>query len=218
MRYFTLPKQIAPWSLALSVAAASSLVAIAPQVVRSQIAAIDVSIARTAGETYQSLVRRSEEAVAAAVDRYFNSNRSANDVAVDVVAENNGTQVPILSLTVSRADWNSRPDPQAWATYLPQAERLLRIGEFAAPPPAPEPETAAPAAAPSQPTTAPTPEAAPSVPQTVPSAEQETPPSPQTGAPTPPATLDAEQEAEPEEDSSRGTVVCEGGECRVIED
>ena len=225
MRYFTLPKQIAPWSLAILVAAAGSSVsigeAIAPQLVRAQTATINLSLTRTAGETYRELVGRSEEAATAAVQRYFNSNRGAGDVSVAVVAENNGTQVPILSLTVSRSEWNGRPDPQAWATYLPQAESLLRMGRFAAPPPAPEesaPPAPAAAATPAQPpvpavtNAVPTQQAVPATPQAAPTTPQTTSPAPQTPPPPPPQ----ESQQRPQERSG-GVLVCDSDGCRRLE-
>ncbi|MBD2019590.1 hypothetical protein H6F43_05245 [Leptolyngbya sp. FACHB-36] len=78
-------------------------------------------------ESYDTLLRRAEAVARAAAQRSFDRDILVTDVAVAVSAQNRATIVPVLSLNVSRSQWQSRPDPQVWATYYRTAQALLKI-------------------------------------------------------------------------------------------
>jgi hypothetical protein len=103
--------------------------AVAPQVVRAYTATADLAIDRLPGENYETLLRRSEAAARAAVQRSFDQDILATDVSVMVSVQNYGAVAPVLELTVSRQEWRTRPDPQRWATYFRSSRELLYFGE-----------------------------------------------------------------------------------------
>ncbi|MDL5057285.1 hypothetical protein [Geitlerinema calcuttense] len=151
MKSVAIGKHIAPWGLAVVVGLSGGVwtlaTAIAPQPAQAYTARASVTITRTGGESYQTLLQRAEAAARAAAQRTFDSDLLATDVSIIIVAQNNGASVPILTLEATRPQWSRRPDPRAWATYLPNAEVLLgfRTPEPAAPaaqpaaPPSPQP-------------------------------------------------------------------------------
>jgi hypothetical protein len=103
--------------------------AVAPQIVRAYTATADLSIDRLPGENYETLLRRSEAAARAAVQRSFDQDILATDVSVMVSVQNYGAVAPVLELAVSRQEWRTRPDPQRWATYFRASRELLYFGE-----------------------------------------------------------------------------------------
>lgn len=129
-------KQVAPLSLlaVLSFTGISWLlgVAIAPQSAQAYTAALNVSLSRQPGESYQSFVRRAEAVARAAAQRSFDQDILVTDVAVTITGQNDGAIAPILLLEVTRQSWRSRPDPQRWATYFPNTQSLLRFNQTTA--------------------------------------------------------------------------------------
>lgn len=147
-------KKVAPLSLlvVLSFTGISWVLggAIAPQSAQAYTSAVNVSLSRQAGESYQSFVRRAEAVARAAAQRSFDRDILVTEVAVTITGQNDGAIAPILSLEVTRQSWRSRPDPQRWATYFPDTQSLLRFTQTTAEaetsdeaPPAPTPEPGA---------------------------------------------------------------------------
>ncbi len=101
--------------------------AIVPQVAQAETARSDISLTRQPDESYETLLRRAEAVARAAAQRSFDGDILVSDVAVTITAENEGVILPVISLQVSRQAWKSRPDTRRWATYLPNAQSLLRI-------------------------------------------------------------------------------------------
>jgi hypothetical protein len=50
------------------------------------------------------------------------------DVVVTVVGDYQGIALPILTVDVSRSNWQLRPDVEYWATYFQAAEGLMSGG------------------------------------------------------------------------------------------
>ena len=100
---------------------------LAPQIAQAYTANVDLSLDRQPNETYEGLVRRAEAAATAAAQTSFGNNIQVTDVAVTIVAQNQGAIAPVLSLQVSRTQWQDRPDPQRWAKYFTNAKALLRF-------------------------------------------------------------------------------------------
>lgn len=92
---------------------------------------VDLSLDRQPNETYESLVRRAETAATAAAQSSFNQDAGVADVSVMVVAQNQGAIAPVLSLQVSRTEWDSRPDTQRWGRYFSNAKVLLKFENVA---------------------------------------------------------------------------------------
>jgi hypothetical protein len=129
-------KQVASLSLftVLSLTGISWMigVAIAPQSAQAYTSAVNVSLSRQPGESYQSFVRRAEAVARAAAQRSFDRDILVTEVAVTITGQNDGAIAPILSLEVTRQSWRSRPDPQRWATYFPNTQSLLRFNQTTA--------------------------------------------------------------------------------------
>jgi len=98
--------------------------AIAPQVAQAYTAQVDVAISGQ-GETYETVLRRAEAIARAAAQRSFDRDILVTDVAVMVLAENEGFVAPILALKVTRPAWRTSPDSRRWATYFPATKALL---------------------------------------------------------------------------------------------
>ncbi|WP_448561753.1 hypothetical protein [Trichothermofontia sp.] len=111
----------------------------------------EIFLARqSAEETYDTFLRRAEQAARAAAQRYFDRDLLVTEVAITVVGESQGSTIPILALRASRYQWRNRPDPSRWITHFATAKALLGFADpvTAVPAPAnPPPETAPPAAA-----------------------------------------------------------------------
>lgn len=98
---------------------------IAPQASQAYTSRLDLFLAKEAGETYDTLLRRGEMAARAGAQRSFDQDLLITNVSVTVVVEGNGISVPILALRVDRDQWRSRPETDYWATYYRTAEILL---------------------------------------------------------------------------------------------
>jgi hypothetical protein len=98
---------------------------IAPQASQAYTSRLDLFLAREAGETYDTLIRRGEMAARAGAQRSFDQDLLITNVSVTVVVEGDGVSVPILALQVDRDQWRSRPETYYWATYYRTAEALL---------------------------------------------------------------------------------------------
>ena len=99
--------------------------AIAPPPVHAYTSRVAVLIDRRVDGDFDALLSRAEAAARAGVQRSFDQDILVTQAAVTIVAENNGSFVPILTLDVSRQQWKSFPDPQRWATYYRTAKSLL---------------------------------------------------------------------------------------------
>ncbi len=133
-------RQIAPVSLVaiLGFAGVSWLTtsAIAPQSAQAYTARADISLIRQPNESFESFLRRAEAVARAATQRSFDTDILVTDVSVTVLGQSDGDVAPVLVLEVSRQAWRSRPDPQRWATYLPNTRLLLGFEQ-----PGAQPET-----------------------------------------------------------------------------
>lgn len=106
--------------------------AITPHIVQAQIARLEYSLVRQPEETYEDLLRRAEAAANAEAQANFDQGDGATNVAITILAQNQGEIAPILSLQVSREQWLSQPDAQRWATYFTNAKVLLGFEDVAA--------------------------------------------------------------------------------------
>ena len=110
---------------------------------------VDLSLERQPNETYETLLLRAEAAAREAAQTSFDQDIGVTDVSVIIVAQNQGSIAPVLSLEVNRAQWLSRPDVQSWITYFVSARALLQFEDVATTTPG-QPETANPLTKPRQ--------------------------------------------------------------------
>jgi hypothetical protein len=98
---------------------------ITPQTAQAYTARVDLLIDRLPEESYENVLRRAEAAARATTQRSFDQDILVTEVSVIISAQNQGAIAPILSLDVSRPQWQQRPDPQRWTTYFKTARFLL---------------------------------------------------------------------------------------------
>lgn len=121
--------------------------AIAPSAAHAYTSTVNVTIDVQPSETYDTLVRRAEAIARAATQRSFDRDILVTDVSIVIIAQGASATVPVLSLTTTRPQWRSQPDPRRWATYYSTAKALLRLNSTpSATTASPTVTTAAPAA------------------------------------------------------------------------
>lgn len=103
--------------------------AIVPQPALAYTATVDIELEPKANETYETLLRRAEAIARAATQRSFDQDILVTEVALTILAQGEGSTIPLLSMQVSRPQWRSRPDPQQWATYFRSAQTFLRLDQ-----------------------------------------------------------------------------------------
>lgn len=98
---------------------------VAPVAVQAYTARIEVMLDRTPNETYEGMVRRAELVARTAAQRGFDRDLLANEVSVVVVGRNGGMAAPVVTLWVTRSQWQERPETRRWATYYRNLATLL---------------------------------------------------------------------------------------------
>jgi hypothetical protein len=93
---------------------------------------LNLFLTREPDESFEVFVQRSEIVARAAVQRSFDSDVLMTDVIVTVVGDTQRVAVPILTVDVSRSEWQFRPDVEYWATYYEAAEGLMGSGRIEA--------------------------------------------------------------------------------------
>lgn len=76
-------------------------------------------------QNFQTLLKQAEVAAKESIEQTFSENPKLTEVSLTVSAEHNGAVVPLLSTTVSRANWQRKPTIQAWSQYFTASEVLL---------------------------------------------------------------------------------------------
>ncbi len=99
---------------------------VAPPVAQAYTSRVNLFVVRELGESFETLVMRSEIIARAAVQRSFDADVLMTDVIVTVIGDNQGIAVPILTVPVSRSDWRLRPDVTVWARYFEASRNLVR--------------------------------------------------------------------------------------------
>jgi hypothetical protein len=121
------------WSLALilGLGTVSGLVtdAIAPPPATAYPQNVEIYLTRQGGETYENLLDRSSVIARAATQRTFDADVLVTEVAVIILADNEGLIAPLLTLNVSREQWWERPDPKAWIDYYDGVSTLLQFNK-----------------------------------------------------------------------------------------
>lgn len=112
---------------------------IAPPLVQAYVARVNVELDYQNGETYEILVQRANVAARAAIQRSFDRDILVSEVLTIVTAQRNGMVVPIMSVSVTRAQWRRSPDSRTWANYFATTKTLLNLDQPISVPSAPTP-------------------------------------------------------------------------------
>ncbi len=99
--------------------------ALAPQIAQAKATRLDLSLDRQLNETFDNLARRAAASATQVAQNSFKQDNKVTEVAITVIAQNQGAIAPVLSLHVTRSQWQSDPDPSRWTTYYRSAEALL---------------------------------------------------------------------------------------------
>lgn len=78
---------------------------------------------------HSELVTQAESLLAEAINRQFSQDPALSTLQVDVVSDRNGEMIPILTVTVSRAQWQANPQVSAWSQYYRASYALLQRHE-----------------------------------------------------------------------------------------
>lgn len=98
---------------------------VTPPVAQAYTSRVNLYLVREQGESFETLVQRSEIIARAAIQRSFDADVLMTDVIVTVIGDNQGISVPILTVPVSRSEWQLRPDVPEWANYFEAARALV---------------------------------------------------------------------------------------------
>jgi hypothetical protein len=97
----------------------------APNAVQAYTARLDIMLDRAPDETYEGMIRRAEIVARAAVQRGLDRDLLANEVSVVVVGRSSGMASSLVSVWVTRSQWQARPDVKRWATYYRGSKAFL---------------------------------------------------------------------------------------------
>jgi hypothetical protein len=112
----------------LGFTSAMSLSLVMPERTEAYIARQEIRVERLKDESYDAFIRRSEIISRAAIQRAFDRDVVMSTVLLFIVGQHRGMEAPVMSVEVSRSQWQARPDARVWATYYRMAQRLLGFG------------------------------------------------------------------------------------------
>jgi hypothetical protein len=93
---------------------------------QAQPARRDLAVNRQPQETYESLIDRAEQVAITAVQEHFSRDKQAPAVSVMIVAHSYGAIAPVLSLEISRNQWQySKAETKEQMKYFSTARMLL---------------------------------------------------------------------------------------------
>lgn len=75
--------------------------------------------------SYQALIEQAESWAGKLIEQAFTQNSSLTEVAVSIIGERNGQEVPLLTAKVSRANWQENPQTRSWTQYYSSSAVLL---------------------------------------------------------------------------------------------
>lgn len=131
------------WGFALGLGLCSILWLAGPQGVWSQTAHLQVIVQ---GQDYAQMVEASRPQVwQMLADQFTQPDEPVHQVTVEVMGQQNSLQLPLLLVTMTREQWQTRPSPQQmeqFAQFYTSAISLLSPTGISAPLPSPSPGSA----------------------------------------------------------------------------
>jgi hypothetical protein len=94
---------------------------------------LNLSIRSKENQSFQNLMQEAEALATNSIYQIFQSNYNVTNITVNVIGEHYGQQVPLLSVTVSQANWQKDPQIKSWVKYFSGSERLLGFAETSQP-------------------------------------------------------------------------------------
>jgi hypothetical protein len=111
--------KLAPW-----VISGGLLWAIAAPVAQAESHQVNLLLNTQPNETFETLMRQAETIARQSVEQHF-ADPATTEVSVNVSGEREGQISPLLSVKVSRADWQRSSSVQQWAQYFGGSTTLL---------------------------------------------------------------------------------------------
>lgn len=112
-------------ALVLALGGGGLPLALAPPAAEAYTSRLNLFLVRGERESFDTFLRRSEIIARAGVQRSFDSDVLMTDVIVTIIGESQGLSMPVLTVAVSRREWQSQPNVLAWVQYYPAARALL---------------------------------------------------------------------------------------------
>ncbi len=104
-----------------------------PQSANAYITRQEIRVERLKSEPYEAFIRRSELVLRAALQRGFDRDVVMSSMFIFIIGQHQGMEAPVMSVEVSRSQWQSRPDARVWATYYRMSQTLLGFGYASTP-------------------------------------------------------------------------------------
>jgi hypothetical protein len=102
-------------------------------IAQASVARQELRVDRLKDEPYTAFVSRSELIARAAIQRTFDRDLLASSVVVYIMGLHQGSEAPVMSVEVTRSQWQQRPLPSRWATYYRMSQVLLGFGSSPTP-------------------------------------------------------------------------------------
>ena len=115
-----------------------------PPAAQAYLARQEIRVERLKAEPYAAFISRSELIARAAIQRTFDRDLLASVLVVHIIGLHQGAEAPVMSVEVSRSQWQQRPDSRRWATYYRMSQILLGFGSSPLPVLQPDATTANP--------------------------------------------------------------------------
>lgn len=86
---------------------------------------IDITLETQNNQTFNQLIQQAEIQATSLIDQEFATNPNITEIAVNILGERQGQQVPLLFSRVSRARWQQQPIIRQWTKYFGTSAVLL---------------------------------------------------------------------------------------------
>lgn len=86
---------------------------------------ISILLSSQGNQDFETLMQQAEFVAGNFIQQVFVESSNVTEVSLTIVGEHNGQQVPLLSSNVSRSNWQTKPNVQAWSRYFSTAQSLL---------------------------------------------------------------------------------------------
>jgi hypothetical protein len=96
---------------------------------------IDVTLKTPNDQTFNELIQQAEIQAISLIEQEFVTNSSITEIAVTILGDRQGQQVPLLFSRVSRSDWQLQPIISQWTKYFPTSAVLLGFNQPQTTPP-----------------------------------------------------------------------------------
>ena len=90
---------------------------------------IDVTLKTQDNQTFNELIQQAEIQAISLIEQEFAANSRTTEIAVTILGERQGQQVPLLSSRVSRSQWQLQPIIRQWTRYFATSAVLLGFNQ-----------------------------------------------------------------------------------------